>query len=431
MTERLVRHLRWLVGAALLLSGVIANPWVVERWVLIDQRLTNKVWVLVADLVLVASGALLLRASGRAGPQVRRMEPRRIAFAAVALTASAILAFAAAELVLRAAASPGFALRGDAQREVLWRDRHAVGVADGRMGYGFDEYDETLGWRPVAGYVSESVRTNAQGMRADREYSLLPTPARRRIVVVGDSFSWGEEVRNPETWEVFLERNLPDTEVLNFGVHGYGTDQQLLRLRRDALRFAPDLVIVGFYEDNLHRNVMAFRDFAKPRFVLDGEQLRLTNVPVATPEQVLARPEPRPGSYVWSLARGVVDELLDRTVWRPLPARESWHVTRAILTEARREAEASGARFLLAYFPKDVTERPDPQESLFAAWARSTATPYVSVRDRFARLPQAEWPDLYLYAGGHWTPRGNQLAAEAISAAILEQRLLSAERVVP
>ena len=425
MTAKMSLRLHMLLGTALLLTGMLANPWVLERWILVDERLTSKSWVLLANLALAASGILILRSAGRGRLSEPPAEPRRIAFAAAALTVSAIVALGGAELVLRAAVSSDFVLRGDAQREVRWRSRHAGGIVEAQIGYAFDEYDETLGWRPVAGYASKAVRTNARGMRADREYSLAPEPGRRRIVVVGDSFAWGEEVNNSETLEAFLEHALPDSAVLNFAVHGTGTDQQLLRLRRDALPFAPDLVILGFFEDDLERNVMAFRDFAKPRFVLDGDRLRLTNVPVPAPQTVLSRPEPRPASFVLSLVRGVYDDVLDRTTFRPLSTRESWRITRALFGEARRDAEASGARFLLAYFPKDVTARPDPLESLVLEWAGATATPYVSIRPRLARQPKAEWPGLYRAI--HLSPEGNRLAADAIAEAIFEQHLLEPE----
>jgi hypothetical protein len=48
----------------------------------------------------------------------------------------------------------------------------------------------------------------------------------------------------------------------------------------------------------------------------------------------------------------------------------------------------------------------------------------VSARERFALRPREAWPSLYLKRGGHWTPEGNLVAAEAIAGAIVDLRLL-------
>jgi lysophospholipase L1-like esterase len=66
-------------------------------------------------------------------------------------------------------------------------------------------------------------------------------PAKRRIAVVGDSFTFGLEVRYEDTWPYQLERALgPEFRVLNLGVDGYGVDQAFLRYRRDVLAWRPE-----------------------------------------------------------------------------------------------------------------------------------------------------------------------------------------------
>ena len=211
--------------------------------------------------------------------------------------------------------------------------------------------------------------------------------------------------------------------MLNFGVHGYGIDQATLRLRDEALAYAPDLVILGFIADDVERDVLSFRDFAKPRFALAGGALQLGNVPVPTPEQVLARPQGLPLSYLAELTRFAAGDLLDRTRLHPYEARESWRVTAELLGEAERETRAAGARFVLAYFPTQLDTLPAPEERLAAAWARENGVDFVDLRGAFAALPEAEWRRLY--RGVHWSPAGNQLVARLLHDAIEERRLLA------
>ena len=60
-------------------------------------------------------------------------------------------------------------------------------------------------------------------------------------------------------------------EVLNLGVGGYGTAQQLLTLEEDGLRYRPDLVVLGFFLGNdVQNNSRAIETG------LQGEEARTT-----------------------------------------------------------------------------------------------------------------------------------------------------------
>ena len=106
--------------------------------------------------------------------------------------------------------------------------------------------------------------------------------------MLGDSFTFGEDVGDDETYSHHLEQLLPGTEVINLGVHGYGHDQMLIYLREEGVRYRPDVVILGFLTGDMERNVLSFRDYAKPRFVLDGGKLALRNSPVPPPAEMAA-----------------------------------------------------------------------------------------------------------------------------------------------
>ena len=103
-----------------------------------------------------------------------------------------------------------------------------------------------------------------------------------------------------DTWGARLEGALAnDTQVLNFGVDGYGIDQIVLRYQRDVVPWHPEIVILGFIADDLRRTfcVYAFLcfkafgeiPFAKPRFVVDSSGLRQLNSPLPSPESIFSR----------------------------------------------------------------------------------------------------------------------------------------------
>lgn len=108
-----------------------------------------------------------------------------------------------------------------------------------------------------------SLRTNLQGMRAIREYDPGDNGV-VRLVGIGDSGMFGWGVNQGEDYLSVLERNLnaaqpggPRVDVLNFAVPGYNTGQEVEMLRQRALAFKPQVVIVGWCDN----------DFGPPFFV--------------------------------------------------------------------------------------------------------------------------------------------------------------------
>src|SRR5262249_16763091 len=57
--------------------------------------------------------------------------------------------------------------------------------------------------------------------------------------MLGDSITFGYGVRDGETFSAVLEALDPRLEVVDLGVQGYGTDQELLKLVRERPAYAP------------------------------------------------------------------------------------------------------------------------------------------------------------------------------------------------
>src|SRR3989344_8852946 len=121
----------------------------------------------------------------------------------------------------------------------------------------FAEYDETLGWKLKPNYegvffsseYNTNIKNNAQGMRMNNDVEIKKS--KKRIVFLGDSYVWGHGVNEEQRMSNVLQNELSDFEVLNFGVNGYSTDQYYLLLNKTVLDYNPDLVIIGFYANDL------------------------------------------------------------------------------------------------------------------------------------------------------------------------------------
>lgn len=85
-----------------------------------------------------------------------------------------------------------------------------------------------------------SIQINSIGLRAPE---ILPTPDRPRIVVVGGSAAFGLGVGGPGTLPSALGRLLSDSEVLNAGVVGYHSSQELALVVHKLLDLQPSLIL--------------------------------------------------------------------------------------------------------------------------------------------------------------------------------------------
>ena len=335
-----------------------------------------------------------------------------IAKAALALGA-ALLALIGAELVLQ------LYVRAIADDRNLLRSRTGV-----QAEAPWTAYDKDLGWRNRPGvqlidhFPTEpgDVRINAQGLRANRDFTPEPPAGRRRALALGDSFTFGFDVGNGLDWPARLEALDPQLEVLNLGVCAYGLDQTVLAYEQAAARFEHDLVVLGFLNWDVNRATHDFTasGYSRPLFRVRRGRLALTNIPVPPP-----RP---PGSARFGslmLARYWRTMLVNREVRRFIdrPATsQSWELGRLLLRRLKASAEAAGARLAVVDIPwfghLETIDRPMLEfvPRLFA----EEGIDYVDLHPLFRERIADE--QLYITPqGGHCSPAGYALiAAQAL-----------------
>jgi hypothetical protein len=254
-------------------------------------------------------------------------------------------------------------------------------------------------------------------VRGTREFSYERQPGLKRVVVLGDSFTYGEDVSDEETYCAVLAEQSPGLEVINLGVHGYGVDQMLLYLKEEGLKYRPDVIVVGFPYLDVARDRLAFRDYAKPRFLLRGGQLELNNSPVPPPEQILAEEIYR--SKTLDLLSLLSTRLHDAAA-RDAEARE---LTAAILQEIESLAKSVGAQPVFVYLPvlnelADTAPAESPKERFLSELARQRHIPCLQLRPTFIKSGET------LTTRGHWTPVEHRLAGAALHDKLRELGLI-------
>jgi len=302
----------------------------------------------------------------------------------------------------------------------------------------FWTYDSSLGWVhiPNANGVFSAfgrathVSINSRGFR-DQERSYDREASRYRIIALGDSMVWGYGVQPDEIFTVLLERACPRSEVINLGVSGYGTDQELLLLQREGVRYNPDMVIVvvspNDFQDNIQKKV--YLVYQKPMFELSPGGLRLTNTPVPTQTlwehaaSFLVR-----SSFVLNRAASVYHALSLEPLARsaatayasieaPFPRSLHERVTVAILLEIEDVTRAAHATLLVV-----LTDGMEQRGREMEQFLRSRNINVLNVDYDFG---QNDISRFHLRDGLHWNAAGHSKVAHRLSKYFEQQQNLS------
>ena len=361
----------------------------------------------------------------------------------------------------------------------------------------FSRPDDERGWalRPGArghyGVEGASwVEINRDGRR-DRERPPTKPPGTFRIALLGDSYAEALGVPVEQTFWAVLERKWadaargrergadaaaehgtpppgsPPVELLNFGVHGYGTAQELLTLRCCVWDYAPDVVLLAFFAGNDVSDNSPFLDrsptrYARPyvaptpaEWTVDRSFRRSWRyragrllAPLVAHSRVLQlgnrahnvrlrRRAATPATGETAIDREIG---LDAGVFRDPPDgawADAWRTTEELVAAMARETRSRGARFGVVFIPAPIQVYPDSAVRLRFARALGTADLSHPAR-RIAALGRRQGfpvldltPGLEAYAGahgrflhgsagtapgvGHWNPLGHRLAGEAIA----------------
>lgn len=238
------------------------------------------------------------------------------------------------------------------------------------------------------------IQANKDGLR-DREHTKEKPPKTFRIAVVGDSFAEALQVPMEKTfwWKMRKQLNKKCTalgdrkvEVINFGVQGYGTAQELMTLRQKVWKYSPDLVILAFFPGNDLINNSKQLDFDKRRpFFLykNGELVPDMSWLKMSPEEhdylKFSSVDYLPtwfvnNSRILRLVRKVdldhKKRLLDATEKERFPKnfqepiepvwKEAWQVTEGLITLINQEVKVKKADFMVLIVSTGYQVHPDP-----------------------------------------------------------------------
>ncbi len=257
---------------------------------------------------------------------------------------------------------------------------------------------------------------------------------------MGDSYVFGYGVEQDEMFTSRMGAMCPSLDVVNLGVSGYGTDQELLLLKNEGLSYEPDIVVLVMvdndYENNLRPRVYVY--YQKPLYVMRNDELVLTNHPVRAPN-VLVRWAGRVARHSYLLnqinraligwrSRGKQRAAQDQAgsagtgadrAPRAFPTSPAETITADIVSEFLGTAEAAGVKSMIVFVEGQ------------SGRGRGMAD-YFAQRDvAFVQLDEVMPPGTYdqyrLQGDPHWNPAGHQLVARTVLDRLLASGWLSAD----
>ena len=127
-------------------------------------------------------------------------------------------------------------------------------------------------------FQDAAVKTNSFGMR-NEELPLEKQKNTYRIALLGDSFAFGWGVEYKQSFAYLIQEMLnqltngkPKVEVLNFGIPGYSTFQEVANYLEQGQKFNPDAVLL-YFVDNDFGLPFFIRNFEHPEDLLGSRMI--------------------------------------------------------------------------------------------------------------------------------------------------------------
>jgi hypothetical protein len=291
-------------------------------------------------------------------------------------------------------------------------------------------YDSQKGWalKPNLNnknaFNNKIVNINSQGIRGTNEYLYKKDSNKLRVLIFGDSFTFGTEVSDNETYPYYLQNMLPsNTEIINMGVPGYAQDQMLLYFQEKGLKYKPDIVIIGFLGMDMYRNLLRFRDYAKPRFILKNDKLKLIGQPIPVPEKILKLDWMRP--RIFDFIATIIQRYRKIT---GLTEKEKYLLTTKILNKFNEISSEAEIKLIFVFLPEmneifNINCVSKPEEFLFSFCKSKNNIGYLSIRSVLKK--RIENGLKFTNLTSHYGPFLNKVIAKSIKIFLIKSGYLT------
>lgn len=296
--------------------------------------------------------------------------------------------------------------------------------------------DPVLGHRNRPGAVALQVgpefhvryEISAQGLRDARLYE-SPPPVSPRILLLGDSFTFGYANEYQDIWPVVLEEELARrrsiVQCVKAGVPGYDTRIEALYLPEALDAYAPNLVLLVLLPNDVvtNRALGTPPGALGPPLVIGPRDKPSLHLPTLLARRLMESDT----MYTW-LYRVTSRQQIFRTS-KDLDA--AWSTTQDLLSHVARTCDARGTSLIVVSMPQQyqvlqgVRTRPVPGIDVRAIdrrlerWGAETRVPTIALLNGLIQEYASSPLPLYHTLDGHLNARGNKVVGRLLADGLL------------
>lgn len=255
----------------------------------------------------------------------------------------------------------------------------------------------------------------------------IPDFVNKKIMFIGDSFTYGKGVNDQETFAYELQQALikDSVEIINAGVEGRGTDHALRSYQFYKDKYQPNTVIYFAHYNDLADNIRdEYFDVINDSTLIPKSFEKLTGGTKEKLRKSKIYNRLISHSHFFSLLKAVLVNLLipDQIVSYEdgIDMDRAKNLTSIYIEQLRKEVEADGRKFLVYYIPaiNDIDARikgqQTEQEAFFDNYFRDKNVTFYNLSDDFIDSGEMNILKHFYLLEGHWNPNGHQLVAEKL-----------------
>jgi lysophospholipase L1-like esterase len=313
----------------------------------------------------------------------------------------------------------------------------------------FSATDPLLGMR----YIPEAVwrfrhpeyrveyAINTDGFRDAKARSERKPPGVTRVLLLGDSFTFGQGVDYEQAWPVLAEQELErqglKVDLVKAGMQGADTRSELILLRRLVKSYDADAVVVGFLINDLFTNV--------PYTPASGSEAPEPEL-AAVQRTVFRRDDQARTFHLLTLAQRIASasDVAYIAMYLAAPGRGEYlrvplpevprrqlEITEMLVRQMAAYCDSLGKPLIVFSMPQQFqviyarTGRSDPQIDVsyydrhFTQLAEAIGFEWVPTLEAFVEAEKTSGQDMFHRLDGHFTPAGNEVAAEVFMEKVL------------
>jgi lysophospholipase L1-like esterase len=299
-----------------------------------------------------------------------------------------------------------------------------------RLGVRMGEYVPGARFRVLYGDAEDGVEmsVNALGLRGP-PVERAKSPGTFRVLALGDSFTFGVGVRDEDTFvrriEAALAKDGP-AEVLNAGVQGYNTRDEVIYLEHRWGHLDPDLVLITFFLNDAYSDAAILNrgedfDVGGEGASAVGRWSRIVEFAEHGWRVRAARSAVEEHYEAHYFDRGFLENRADDA-----PFRVDWDAARAALARARELADERGFTLAVAIFPELFALDGDyPFEAIHDLVREQCETLSIPVCDLLPAFRGHDAATLWVDpADHHPNAQAHRIAADGITTFLRERGLV-------